>query len=100
MVQMLINSLRMVHEVYTPKSRHVSDSVREMNEQVGAITGYLETPSAPSGIRTEGAALAAKLKQVTNEMLALIQQHPELDPRTPALPVERDMTRAANAADS
>jgi signal-transduction protein with cAMP-binding, CBS, and nucleotidyltransferase domain len=54
-VQMLINSLRMVHDVYTPKSRHVTDSVREMKEQVAALVGYVESAPAPQGLKA-GAA--------------------------------------------
>ena len=90
-VQMLINSLRMVHDGYTPKSRHVSDSVREMKEQITAIVGYIESPTAPSGLRAEGAEVAARLKAVTDDMVSLIERHPDLDPRTPALPIDQEL---------
>ncbi|TAL02839.1 MAG: cyclic nucleotide-binding domain-containing protein [Rhodospirillaceae bacterium] len=90
-VQMLINSLRMVHDVYTPKSRHVSDSVREIKEQVATIVGYVESPTAPAGLKGEGASVAAQLKAVTDEMVNLIERHPDLDPRTPALPADQEL---------
>jgi hypothetical protein len=90
-LQMLVYSLRMVHDVYTPKSRHVSDSVSEMKEQVAAIASYLESPSAPAALRVEGANVAARLKTVTEDLLALIARHPQLDPRTPAVPIASEL---------
>jgi hypothetical protein len=90
-VQMLINSLRMVHDVYTPKSRHVSDTVREMKEQVAALVGYVESPSAPEGLNAESGELIGRLQTVVAEMVALIENSPDLDPRTPALPVEQEL---------
>jgi hypothetical protein len=95
---MLIYSLRMVHEVYTPKSRNVSDSVAEMNEQVAAIVGYLNSPSAPPALRAEGEAVVARLKSEIDDILALIGRNPQLDPRTPALPAQHDLPIAEATA--
>jgi DNA-binding response OmpR family regulator len=92
LVHMLINSLRMVHDVYTPKSRHVSDSVREIKEQVGALVGYVASPSAPAGLKAESGELIDRLETAIAEMVALIESSPGLDPRTPALPVEGELS--------
>jgi CRP-like cAMP-binding protein len=96
-VEMLIASLRMVHDVYSPKSRHVSDSVREMKEQVAALVGYVVSSSAPAGLKEESSQLVNQLQSVVGEMVALIENNPDLDPRTPAVPVERDLTAAGSS---
>jgi CRP-like cAMP-binding protein/DNA-binding response OmpR family regulator len=92
-VQMLINSLRAVHDIYTPKSRNVSDSVREMRDQVDAIASYLGSPSAPPDLATECADSLRRLRALTGEMVALIERFPHLDPRTPALPQPQELPR-------
>jgi len=90
-VEMLINSLRTVHDVYTPKSRNVSDSVREIRDQVDAIAGYLGSPSVPPGLAADCASMLIQLQAVTNEMVALIESFPHFDPRTPALPQAQEL---------
>ncbi len=82
----LANSLRAVHEVYGPKSRHISESVQQMVEQVESIVGYIASPSAPAGLSAEGGAAAAKIGALTAELIDLIAAHPELDRRSRALP--------------
>jgi CRP-like cAMP-binding protein/CheY-like chemotaxis protein len=87
----LTSSLRMAHEAYTPKSRHVLDSVREMQEQVSGIMAYLASPSAPEALKAEAGAIAAQLRTVTAELVDLVSARPEIDRRTPAIPAPHEL---------
>ena len=75
-----------LHELYTPRARHVSDSVQQMIEQVAAIRDYVSSPSAPAGLKAEAVAVAERLETLTGELIAMIADNPELDRRSRVMP--------------
>ena len=97
LARMLINSLRMVQDVYVLRSRHITDTVSVMREQTAAIIGYLESPSVPSALGAEAKPVVTKLNSIVAEMVGLIEQNPMLDRRTPALPLRPELEDAPRA---
>ncbi len=89
-VHMLTNSLRMVNEAYAPKGRNIVDTIRDIKEQSRHIRSYIETAAAPA-VKAEGAAAAAKMTQITEELAKLIESVADMDRRTPAIPREKDL---------
>ncbi len=89
-VHMLSNSLRMVHEAYAPKGRNIVDSVREIKEQARHIRSYIET-HAGAPVKTEGAAAAKKMTEITDALVKVIESVADVDRRTPAIPSEKDL---------
>ncbi len=51
-------SLEMAHELYSPRSRHIADSVAEMRTQVAAILAYVQSASASAGLNAEAGPVA------------------------------------------
>jgi DNA-binding NarL/FixJ family response regulator len=89
LLHMLSNSLRMVHEAYAPKGRNIGDAIREMKEQVRYIQSQIEHGSPAR--KKEGAAAVKKMTEITDAIVGLIDAHPDLDRRTPAVPTEKDL---------
>lgn len=87
----LLDSLRVTHEIYSPRSRHIADSVAEMRTQFAAIVGYVQSESAPAGLKAEAGTIVARLGRMTDELVELIERHPELDRRARAFPGEIDL---------
>ncbi len=85
------SSTSRLHELYTPRSRHVSDSIQQMSEQVAAIRDYVASPTAPAGLKTEAVAIAERLEILTAELIATIADQPELDRRSRVMPDAEDM---------
>jgi CRP-like cAMP-binding protein len=90
-IRALLQSLRDAHDGHVPKSRHISDAVTEMREQVAATLEYLRSPSAPTDLTAAAAAGAARLQQLTDELVALIHRYPELDRRSRVMPEAPDL---------
>ena len=90
LLQMLSNSMRVVHESYAAKGRNVADAVMAIKEQAHYVQSELETGSAQR--RKDGAAAAKKIAEATNAIVSLIESMPDLDRRRPAVPAEKDVT--------
>ena len=88
-LHMLTNSLRMVHETYSPKGRNILDAVREMKEQAQSVAASMAAGSP--ALQKDGADALKKLTVLSEAIMGLIEGAPELDRRTPALPSARDL---------
>ncbi len=89
-LHMLSNSLRMVHEAYAPKGRSMTDAVRDIREQARHIRSYFEG-TAEAAVRKDGAEVAMRVTDLTEDLARLIESVPDLDRRTPAIPTEKDL---------
>jgi CRP-like cAMP-binding protein len=83
----LSGSLRAVPDVYTPRSRAVSDSIDEMRAQVQGMAGYLNAVSASAALKGEAAPVAEMVDALTRELEQLVKARPDLDRRTQAVPL-------------
>jgi len=90
-VHMLVNSLRMVHEVYTPKARNIVDTLREIKDQSDIITGYLGSPTASPELKKHAGETVKKLAVVAADIVKLVEKHSEADRRNPALPRQKEL---------
>ncbi len=89
LLQMLSNSMRVVHDTYRPKGRTILDAAREMNEQARYIQSQIESGSPER--RAAGAAAAQTLAEIAGAVLAQVEGAPGLDRRTPAMPSQKEM---------
>jgi len=85
-INMLISSLRKVPEKYAAKSRQVSDTVREMREQVDVVHGFAQSPSAPAEAKAILAGPAAKLTATAKDIAKLVDSLTAAERRSAALP--------------
>src|SRR3954465_5895600 len=85
LIQMLINNLRGVHDLYAPKSRSVLDSVNTIAAQREALQGFLaNNPNA-----NVKAALGPKIKALdalVQDLRRIVTDHLEDDQRDDAMP--------------
>ncbi|MEQ9448909.1 MAG: cyclic nucleotide-binding domain-containing protein, partial [Rhodospirillaceae bacterium] len=89
-LHMLTNSLKSVHDAYSPKSRSIRDSVREIRDQAQHIRTYIDTIASET-VRKESAEPAKRVLELSEALIDLVESVPELDRRTPALPSEKDL---------
>ena len=89
-LNMLSNSLKSVHDSYGPKSRNVVDSVREMREEALRVRSYVENVAAQA-VKDEGAVPMEKIVELTDTIINLVENMPDLDHRAAAVPSENEL---------
>ena len=89
LLDMLTNSLRIVHQSYAPKGRNIIDAVRNMRDQAEYVRSRIESGSPER--RKEADAVATKMAVVADSILKLVESGSDLDRRAPSLPTEKDL---------
>ncbi len=85
-IQSLIASLRKVPEKFAAKSRQVSDTAREMIEQIEFVHGFSQSANAPPEIKAALAGPTGKLTAAAKDIAKLVQAAAGGDRRAGALP--------------
>jgi len=93
---MLIDSVRLVPEVFTAKPRNLEDVGREVREHAVAINGHVARSSSAALIK-EARAPLAHLETVVKELDDLIKRGSINDPRLSAKPTSGELDGAAAA---
>ena len=95
-MHMLIDSVRLVPEVFTAKPRNLEDVGREVREHAVAINGHVARSSSAALIK-EARAPLAHLETVVKELDDLIKRGSINDPRLSAKPTSGELDGAAAA---
>jgi CRP-like cAMP-binding protein len=92
LTHMMIDSVRRVPEVFSPKPRNIDDMGRELKEQTAAIAGFIRT-SRSEAVAREGAVPLAKLTPLVDEIGALLARSTVQDPRLSARPSPQELSQ-------
>jgi len=92
LIQMLSQSLRKIHDSYTPKSRSLLDSVNSLSRQYEVVHRLLQTNLAPN-FRAELSGRLKQLDALVKDLRRVAMAHREQDRRDDAVPHEADLPR-------
>lgn len=95
-MHMLIDSVRLVPEVSSPKPRNLEDVGKEFKEQAAVIGGLVRS-SQSEAITREAAPQLEKLERIVAEIGAVVQRSVQNDPRLPARPSAKEIESAGAA---